>query len=358
MNPRAAASRQPTHPLEQQLAAAWPPERWRSVGVVAAVSGGADSLALLRALFALTPDRLTVAHFNHRLRQEQSDADEQFVVDCCRQLDIECLVGHAQPWTSQPDGLEAAARCARYAFLRQTAERLGARYLATAHTANDQAETVLHHVLRGTGLAGLAGMPAARPLGEAVTLVRPMLSIRRQEVLAYLESLGQTYRDDPTNRDRQFTRSRMRHELFPLIERDYAPRAVESLLRLASLAADAQRTIQRFAERLLDQSIVQVNPAQVVLNTRVLAAEDRHLVREALLVAWRRQNWPLQAMGHAQWELLAEMVFEPLGDDGAARRRMFPGAVTATRQGEQLLLAAPEAGQEETETARRPAGDL
>jgi tRNA(Ile)-lysidine synthase len=122
-----------------------------------------------------------------------------------------------------PDGVEAAARAARYEFLQATAERLGARYVATAHTADDQAETVLHHIVRGTGLAGLAGMSRARSLGAAATLIRPLLSFRRRDVIEYLGALGQSYCEDTTNRDPAFTRSRIRHELLPLLASGLQP---------------------------------------------------------------------------------------------------------------------------------------
>ena len=135
---------------------------------------------------ALQPDRerIVAAHFNHRLRGAAADADQQFVQQTCQSLNVHCLLGDADP-VAYPQaragtGLESAARQLRYRFLIETAEQSGARYVATGHTADDQAETVLHHVLRGTGLAGLAGIPAIRRASEAVTLVRPLLSFSRR----------------------------------------------------------------------------------------------------------------------------------------------------------------------------------
>ena len=130
--------------LEQQLAASWPAEQWKDVSVVVAVSGGADSVGLLRALVVLKqpgPGKLSAAHFNHRLRGEESAGDQQFVAQLCRNLGVPCAVGGgtAATLTGGGDGLEAAARNARYAFLQATAEQIGARYVVTAHTADDQA---------------------------------------------------------------------------------------------------------------------------------------------------------------------------------------------------------------------------
>jgi tRNA(Ile)-lysidine synthase len=336
----------PMHSFEQKLAAGWPAEHWRDVTVLLAVSGGADSVALLRAIKALKTEGaggLVVAHFNHHLRGIQSDADQQFVVALCETLQLESVVGHAPPMPS-PAGdnvPEATSRAARYAFLQDVAERRGARYLATAHTADDQAETILHHILRGTGLAGLAGMPRTRVLAAAVTLVRPMLEVTRGEALAYLASLGQPYCEDESNRDLQFTRNRIRHELLPLLARDYSASVVESLLRLGALAADAQHVIDGLVEPLLQRSSISSDATRVTLDCRALAGQDRHLVRELLLAVWRRQTWPLQAMGFAQWNLLAEMALAPAGDP-SLRKQVLPGAITAQRQGEQLVLARSE----------------
>jgi tRNA(Ile)-lysidine synthase len=154
--------------FEQKLACSWPPEQWREVTVLLAVSGGLDSVALLRGMLSIQPPgpgRLVVAHFNHRLRSQDSDADQAFVQELCHTLDVACE--HGQPadllCSTGASGLEAAAREARYTFLRNTAERLGARYVATAHTADDQIETNVQRILRGTGIAGLSGIPHTRP---------------------------------------------------------------------------------------------------------------------------------------------------------------------------------------------------
>jgi len=334
------------HLFERHLETAWPPAQWQDLSVILAVSGGADSVALLRAMQAIKttgPGRLRVAHFNHRLRGDESDADEQFVSQLCQKMSLELFVGYPETTELQGagDGLEAAARAARYEFLQQAAEQIGARYLVTAHTADDQVETILHHVLRGTGLAGLAGMPRARPLGPAVTLLRPLVEVRRKDVLDYLESLGQPFRQDTTNSNRQYMRNRIRHELLPMLERDYAPGVGESLLRLGALADDAQRFIESAAEELLERGLLEQSARRVALDCRKLLGSDRHIVREALLAVWRRQGWPLQAMGFAQWNLLADMA---LADPHAtvAAQQVFPGAITAQKRGEQLVLFASE----------------
>jgi tRNA(Ile)-lysidine synthase len=336
------------HALEQAIVERWPAASWQDVGVVLAVSGGADSVAMLRAVQTLKTaglGRLAVAHFNHHLRGEESDADQAFVAALCERLGLEFHAGQAETPLSLAggDGLEAAARQARYEFLRRLAEQLGARYVATAHTADDQAETILLRVFRGTGLSGLAGIPERRALGPAVTLVRPLLHTTREEVASYLQAIDQPYREDASNLDRQFMRNRIRHELLPLLKRDYAPDVSQALVRLGSLAADAVRVIDRLTDALFDACVVERSTARVAIDCRRLAGQDRHLVRELFLAVWRRQGWPLQAMGYVQWSALAEMALAPAaGVDRLAPKQVLPGAVVAERRDELLIVTAPD----------------
>jgi tRNA(Ile)-lysidine synthase len=237
--------------------------------------------------------------------------------------------------------------------LEATARQFGARYVVTAHTADDQAETVLHHILRGTGLAGLAGMARVRTLGDGLALVRPMLALSREDVLGYLSALGQAFREDASNRDPRYMRNRIRHELLPVLKRDYAPSVVESLLRLGSLAADAQRVIavqvERLAATCVEESVDGSGNVHLALQASVLAAEDPHLVRELLAALWRKQGWPLQEMTHAHWTALAELAQAtepPRGPNHAQRASApthltLPGAIRAQRISERVLLCAP-----------------
>lgn len=323
----------------RQLALAWPPEAWHDLTVLVAVSGGADSVALLRGLAEIRltgPGRLVGAHFNHGLRGAESEADERFVVELCQSLGLECEVGRAdagQLSATGADGLEAAARTARYAFLQAAAERLGARYVVTAHTADDQAETILHRIVRGAGLAGLAGMPRFRPLGQAVTLLRPLLGLRRSDVTAYLAGLGQPYREDSTNADAGYTRNRIRHELLPQLARQYNPQVVEALLRLGQLAGEGQSVIAAQVDALLPKCVRRESTHRVSIDCRTLAAQPRAIVRELLVFAWRGQGWGEQAMGYDHWERLADLV-----QNASAAALTLPGAVQATRSGDVLAL--------------------
>ena len=338
------------HDLERDLARAWPPRAWREVTVLLGVSGGADSVAMLRAMAALKldgPGRLCAAHLNHRLRGEESADDEAFVVELCRQFEIPLETGTADVSDladSSRDGLEAAARKARYDFLRQTARRLGARYVVTAHTADDQAETILHRILRGTGVAGLAGMARVRPLGMDVTLIRPFLAVRREQVVGYLAELGQPYRHDSSNLDVKFTRNRIRHQLLPSLAEDFNPGVVDALLRLGSMAGETQTVIDDIVSDLADRCVSREPSGGVLLNVPKLGPQPRHLLRELLIAAWREQGWPLGSMGFAEWDLLADM----LSVDGdrcrsTPRKRTFPGSILAeSADGNLRLVLLPD----------------
>jgi tRNA(Ile)-lysidine synthase len=280
------------------------------------------------------------AHFNHQLRGDEAAADQAFVVDLCQKLGVACEHGSANDRDpALKSGVEEAARHSRYAFLTDLAQRLGARYVATAHTADDLAETVLHHVVRGTGIPGLAGIAPARELTAGISLRRPMLGIRRAEVIAYLEAIGQLYRQDAMNADPAFTRARIRHELLPQLAETYNPKVVEALCRLGQLAAEAGELI---AERVapLVETVVRLPasaPEQVEVDARRLAREPRYVIREALQAAWRGRKWPMQAMGYDEWDRLAELV---TGHEAAGEpnKICLPGDVVATCAAGKLTL--------------------
>lgn len=328
--------------LETALAAAWPSDAWSDVTVLVAISGGADSVALLAAMVRLKasgPGKIVACHFNHRLRGEASEGDAQFVAEMCQSLGVPLELGRAEEplidlaklaegeGESNPrSGLEAAARAARYEFLTATAARLGARYVVTAHTADDQVETILQRILRGTGLAGLAGIPFTRRLSEAATVIRPLLAVTRAEVIEYLQALGLGFREDASNADQGFMRNRIRHELLPLLRERYHPAVNKSLLRLGQLAAEAQAAIMPQV-RLLEDRVVIDTDQGFNANTDVLLSQPAYLVRELLMLAWRRQGWPEQDMGYAEWDWLAHLVKEA----GDGQRCTMPGGIDVQR---------------------------
>ena len=300
-------------------------------GILAAVSGGADSVAMLHLLAHSFPpeSKLAVAHVNHGLRGADSDADAEFV----RTLAAEYKLRYFEHRIKTESAMsENSARNRRYGFLVQQTEQLGFRYLATAHTADDQTETVLHRFLRGTGLAGLAGIASARFLTPAVTLLRPLLLIRRKEILTYLESLDKTFRQDQTNFESRFTRNRIRNRLLPMLREEFNPKIDEAVCRLATLAAEHESVLSELLDGLIETALLEQSPDRVVLDIVPLKNCSLPVLRELLIRVWMRQHFPQREMDFQQWSALAELLLTP------GKRLDFPGDISAERTKQQFII--------------------
>lgn len=245
-----------------------------------AVSGGADSVALLLAMAAANAAQkcalgvgLSVVHLHHGIRGAQADEDAAFVAALAERLGLplhmrdEDVPARA---AAEREGLEEAARNARYGYFRELIEGGELDVVATAHTLNDQAETVLMKLLRGAWMEGLSGIhPVVRVAPEggrrdaarSGRIIRPMLGVDRSEVEAYLRGVGQSWREDATNADVAYTRNRVRHELMPLL-RSFNPRAQETLAHVAALARDEEARWTREMERTLPLVVLPGTPVR------------------------------------------------------------------------------------------------
>ncbi len=229
--------------------------------LVVAVSGGPDSLAMLYALHSLRDGlALHVAHLDHRLRGEDSAADAIFVAKTCAELGIDCTVDGADVLAFQKEhrvSLEEAAREVRYRFLARVAEQVGADVVALGHTSDDQVETVLMNVIRGSGLRGLRGMlPTSKRqiAGSDLTLFRPLLNLPKHDTIAYCEALDLAPRTDESNRSKEMTRNRIRLELLPLL-RDMNPAFGNAVLRLSKNADEALAVVDKAVDAAWPQVI-------------------------------------------------------------------------------------------------------
>ena len=276
--------------------------------VICAVSGGADSMALLWAMFLLKEKlgiTLEAAHFNHQLRGAESDRDEAFVRDFCKNHGIVCYVGRGAVVPGEK-GLEAAARNARYDFLLDLPG-----IIATAHTADDNAETMLMHLVRGTGLKGLGGITP-----KTDRLIRPMLTVTRQEVLAFLEKEQIPYVTDSSNATDDFLRNRIRHHVMPLLKQEN-PSLAENLSATALSLRQDEAALDALAEPTCDvQVLLQMKPA---LQSRALTK---------LLLSWGVPEPERQHVALVQ-KLLASDNPSAVGD--------FPGNIRIARQYGQLV---------------------
>ena len=270
-----------------------------------AVSGGADSVALLRLLLELRKEVgivLSVVHFNHKLRGSESDQDERFVAELAQRhkLQLRCQSGEVAAHAAEKHlSLETAAREMRYQYFRQLLLESRLNRIATGHTLDDQAETVLLKIVRGAGGRGLAGIYpqlsltssqlsviSSQPTKEtrAASIVRPLLGIRRRELEAYLLALGQNWREDKSNRDLRHMRNRVRHGILPRLERYLNPAVREALAETAEIARSEEEYWEKEVARVLPQ-VWHAKDAGGVLSFSVVAdfplALQRRLVRAA-----------------------------------------------------------------------------
>jgi tRNA(Ile)-lysidine synthase len=264
--------------------------------VVVAVSGGADSTALLLAIEELkTQNKLyldiCVAHLDHRLRKSSSK-DAKWVADLAARLGFKSVIGRAKELDESNDNLEQAAREARYAFLERTAKRVSANYVLTAHTMDDQAETVLLRFMRGSASLGLGGMEALRPLAKnsSIKLVRPLLWARRSETEDYCRLRKIRFLSDEMNDDLSFARVKVRKQLLPLMQ-SFNNRIVEAISRTASQLREDGAVLGNDSDALLARAAVSNEESGETkvpaLDVKVLAGEAPALPSKSFSTARR-----------------------------------------------------------------------
>lgn len=315
--------------------------RWLKPGdrVGVAVSGGADSVALLRALLELRGELgivLSVVHFNHTLRAEESEADHAFVQDLSRAHDLELHAARgdvAARAQQRSLSTEAAAREARYEFFWSLIQNAHLDKIATAHTVDDQAETVLLRLIRGTGTRGLGGIhpqltSPASGLASRGSIIRPLLHTRRREVESYLRGLGQSWREDSSNRDLHHTRNRVRQVLIPLLEKDFNPEVAERLADFSEIA----RAEEEYWE--VEERILSANSFNVSILLALPLALRRRCVRAAAP--------PGLQLEFQQVEAILEVAAG--GDDGPTVCNLAAGWVLR-RDGNQLAFVPPKSRQ-------------
>jgi len=320
--------------------------------VILAVSGGADSMALLRSVAAIAPAearrQLLVAHVEYDFR-DTAERDRRFVLEQAERLQLTCYWKRCPLTDSDAavgSGLEAAARALRYDFFSSLAHLHGARHVAVGHTLDDQAETILHRILRGTGIAGLAGMARSRQLTEGVSLVRPMLALRRKQVLAYLRTGRVPWVEDESNADLRFARNLLRHRMLAEAEQGPYPAATEALVRLGVQAA-ACMTDRRVTVRQLVEAAVDRRPdGSLLLHDRLagLAGGDCQLLADVCISLWQREGWPRRDLSGRHLGTLTRMLVEGSQHTGKPSPAVsLPGKIQARRHADGIILQPPAA---------------
>jgi len=358
MNPQSGCATPRWNQILNQIEECWPTPRWRDVGVVVGCSGGADSVTLVRALSQLRrsdpPPRgfLVVAHFNHRLRGEESDGDAVFAENLAAELNLTFELQEAgnrsdetrplQPKEDQDakapknsaapeddlDSDEASLRSERMKFLIRIAKQYGARYITLAHSADDNVETMLHHLLRGTGPAGLAGIGHPLAIDQDLVLTRPLIHSQRDVIRESLKEQGHPWREDQSNQDCRYRRNWIRNELIPMMESEF-PNARPAMQRAIELQRSWRNQIDSEASAWLAENLAD----GAMIRVRKDASAPTPILIAAMQQLWANNHWPRQAMNQGHWRRLAEMIQGKL-----EKPCTLPAGILAAVNGEHIQI--------------------
>ena len=318
--------------VHEEILKRWPIDRWKCSTIVVALSGGPDSVALLRALHEIVLDdatavqtRLVVAHLNHRARGIESDRDEEFVKELASELKLEFRGGSIA--VPDPQSSEADWRNLRLSFLKNMAQEVQAKWIATGATADDSVETMLHHLFRGSGPAGLAGIRVQRDVSADLTLVHPMIGLWKDELLEYLESLNQAYRIDLTNLGCDYTRNRIRNECIPYLEQFTASDSLKKRLHnAAELIRQEHEVIEKLAWKWVDSPAIRWGQNAIEVDWKDASELDWSVLQCAFVEIWHRLNWPLGQIGFSHWERVRQWI-ESARTTSHPRKMQLPGPI-------------------------------
>lgn len=274
--------------------------------VLVGVSGGADSVALLHLLETVAPAyeiELAVAHMDHCLRPQADQEETAFVKQMAETLGLAFYKDVAQLDKTQ-GSLEERARNVRYAFFNSVAKTHGYHKIALGHHAQDNAEAVLLHLFRGSGLRGLSGIPPVR----GNTIVRPLIDLNREDILTYLETLEMPYMEDDSNADLRFDRNRIRHHLIPLLKSQYNPDIVATLHRMAGLCRDEDQWCDQQLAPMLEKIEIAVTPESLILDPNRLVDQSHAAQRRLLRAVLRRWRGDLKRISALHVEALIQLA--------------------------------------------------
>jgi tRNA(Ile)-lysidine synthase len=300
--------------------------------VLAAVSGGADSTALLHLLHAMRARlgiTLAVAHLNHGLRDRAADDDARFVEGLAERLGI---VFHGERIHLDPSrgSVEERGRQARYAFFHRLAEKYGYTKIALGHHMDDNAEAVLLHLLRGSGIRGLSGIPPVR--GRRI--IRPLIDLRRPEIITLLQENGISFVQDASNADLRFDRNRIRRNLIPLLQKEFNPNVTAVLNRTADLCRQEEQWLQTLLAPILEEAMESLDPQSMLLNAQRLSVEPQAVQRRLLRDGLHRWRGSLKRIGMDHIDALTGL----LGPHSEGKRLCLPNRIGAERSGALLRL--------------------
>ncbi len=312
---------------------------WKTMSSLVGLSGGADSTALALALGKISQSdkqfqgQLALAHVNHGLRGEQSDVDEEFVVSLAEKIGLPVHVHRADPPPVE-SSIEEYCRDERYEYFSNLASKLGARIVMTAHTTDDQFETILFRLFRGTSISGLEGIPRVRPLAQSVSMLRPLLDFSRREVIDYLHEQGQGFRNDVTNQDNKFNRNWLRNELIPKIRTRFGEDVDRRVNRMAGSVRDLNRTLEQVLEAFLDDCSASIDPQETVIGRAELQQLAPEMLSRVLVQIWKTNQWPRGDYTAQHWQQLSKLILGSEKIPGVD----FPGFIRLSIEHKQVKL--------------------
>lgn len=315
--------------------------------VVVGVSGGPDSMAMLHMFVALNKNagwklRLHVAHLNHQLRAQEAEKDAAFVQaatdSLCLPSTIEsrCIASMAE---AESAGIEEIGRRERYAFLERVCLQTDSKVAAVGHHADDNAETILQRVLRGTGLRGLAGIPRSRPASpnSLVRIIRPLLRFTHKSLKAHLANEGIAYREDRTNASNEPMRNRIRNVILPQLESQVNPQVRDALTRLGEQAQWLEEYLTETVQRTFETLIISRTDQELTLNADALARKSRIVQTELIRLAYRSFGLGEQNLSFSHLVSALDLIT----DAGSGRQTQLPGGMTITKRYHQLIVSLP-----------------
>lgn len=312
----------------------WPLNEWATHIVLVGVSGGSDSMALLELIVrhAVDLDRVKVLHCNHGLRGEESDLDESFVLETCLERGVECLSVRLDP-AERTSSSEEALRRLRLKHYVEAAKEFGARWIALGHHRDDNLETFFLRLFRGSGPRGLSGIPLRRSIpsldGRTLEIVRPLLSMPKAELQAWVVEQGIPFREDSSNRLGIYQRNRLRNELIPVLDSLYGQGWRKHVMQvMESMTSQTQESELEASRILADHWNREVATTDVTLPLSVFQRPDWNVTREIVVAIWHTQHWSLRPWTRKHWHRL-QQFFAVASQTPHPQRIELPGKIVA-----------------------------
>jgi tRNA(Ile)-lysidine synthase len=319
----------------------------RTDGVVVGVSGGPDSMALLHLLVGLNEKldwslRIHIAHLNHHLRGLEAEKDAAFVQGAADSLGLPCTIDQRDIGAlarEEDGGIEEVARRERLAMFQRVCLKTESKVIALAHHADDNAETILHRIFRGTGLRGLAGIPQRRPfaLGSDLWIIRPLLGRSRQALQAYLANEGIACREDRTNAGVEAMRNRIRNVVLPVVEEQVNPQVRDALTRLGEQARWLGEFLGETVQRTFETLIISRNDQELILNVDALARKSRIVQTEIVRLGYIAFDLGEQDLSFSHLASALDLIAGTAG----GKQIKLPGGMTVEKRYHQLVFSLP-----------------